>query len=124
MSVLMGAHRQVLLLDGVCVIGELREACWAAPVVWLVPRRHVGMSPVVAVPVLRCRVGVSANVTGVCMSLVVSPVVCVLCVLCCKCGWLSGQTYTLPHLKKFEWVSDLCPVFIFPSVEGICVGHF
>jgi hypothetical protein len=42
-----------MLLDGVCVIGELREVCWAAPVVWLVSRRHVGMSLVVAVLVLR-----------------------------------------------------------------------
>jgi hypothetical protein len=53
----------------------------------------VCMSPVVAVPVLRRRVGVSANVAGVCMSPVVSLVVCVSCVLCRKCGWLSGQTY-------------------------------
>jgi hypothetical protein len=44
------------------------------------------MSPVVAVPVLRRRVGVLANVAGVCMSPVVSLVVCVSCVLCRK--WL------------------------------------
>jgi hypothetical protein len=49
------------------------------------------MSPVVAVPVLWRRVGVSANVAGVC----VLPVVCVSCVLCRTCGWLSGQTYML-----------------------------
>jgi hypothetical protein len=39
------------------------------------------MSPVVAVPVLRRRVGVSANVAGVCESPVVSPVVCVVCIV-------------------------------------------
>jgi hypothetical protein len=70
---------------------------------------YVGMSPVVAVPVLwrRGYVYVTgggcasvaapsrcvANVAGVCVSPVVSPVVCVSCVLCRKCGWLSGQTY-------------------------------
>jgi hypothetical protein len=61
----------------------------------------VCMSPVVAVPVLRRRVGVSVNVAGVCMS----PVVCVSCVLCRKCGWLSGQTYTLllyHHVSLFK----------------------
>lgn len=27
-------------------------------------------------------------------------------------------------LEKIVWVSDLCPIFIFPPVEGIGVGHF
>ena len=26
-------------------------------------------------------------------------------------------------LEKIEWVSNLCPIFVFPSVEGISVGH-
>jgi hypothetical protein len=41
----------------------------------------VCVSPVVAVPVLWRQVGVSANVTSVCMSLVVSLVVCVMCIV-------------------------------------------
>jgi hypothetical protein len=53
------------------------------------------MSPVVAVPVLRRRVGVSANVAGG-----VAGGVCVPCVLCRKCGWLSGQTYNLETCEK------------------------
>ena len=27
-------------------------------------------------------------------------------------------------LEKIEWVSNLCPIFIFPFIKGIRLGHF
>jgi hypothetical protein len=36
---------------------------------------------------------------------------------------VSADLHPSP-LEKFEWVSDLCPIFFFPPVEGIRVGHF
>jgi hypothetical protein len=46
-------------------------------------RVYVGMSPIVAVPVLRRRVGVSANVAGVCVCVAggVAGGVCVVCIV-------------------------------------------
>jgi hypothetical protein len=88
----------VSLLGGVCVIGELKEACWAALVVWLVPQRRVDMSPVVVMLVLQHR-GYVCVAGGGCASVAVPcrcvGAVCISWRVCRKCGWLSGQTYIL-----------------------------
>jgi hypothetical protein len=61
-------------------------------------------------------------VTGMCVTGVyVTSDECVVCVVSVV---VVGPDLHPSPLEKIEWVSDLCPIFIFPSVEGVGVGHF
>src|ERR1700733_8936174 len=40
--------------------------------------------------------------------------------LCCK---YVGGLHSSP-LEKIVWVSNLCPILVFPSVKCICLCHF
>jgi hypothetical protein len=65
----------------------------------------VGMSPVVAVPVLRRRGYVcvaSGGCAGVAALWIYTGAVSMSWRKCHKCGELGGQTYTLPHLKNLS----------------------
>jgi hypothetical protein len=52
-----------------------------------------GRASVVALCICVCRQGWLCRCCGA---------VCVSWCVCHKCGWLSGQTYTLPHLKNLS----------------------